>query len=200
MRGLRAEALRCRGLEPVDFHVEPAQCISISGSSGSGKTTMLRAIADLDPHQGRMFLDEFECENVGAPQWRKMVAFLPAESQWWHDIVKDHFSSFDRNLLGILGFDESVMSWPVDRLSSGERQRLALIRLLGNRPRALLLDEPTAALDASNIERVEDLIAEYRSSQQTPVIWISHDPNQIRRVAERHLVIEKGRLWERKEP
>ena len=110
------------------------------------------------------------------------------------DIVGEHTLWVDG--LEKLGFDETVLSWSVDRLSSGERQRLALLRLLANQPQALLLDEPTANLDASNVGQAETLISSYRVDRQAPVLWVSHDAGQIARVASRHYELANGRLSE----
>jgi putative ABC transport system ATP-binding protein len=82
----------------------------------------------------------------------------------------------------------------VARLSSGERQRFALLRLLANRPRVLLLDEPTANLDPDNVIRVEKLVATYMAAEGAGVLWVSHDPLQTTRVARRTLWMEAGRL------
>jgi len=90
-----------------------------------------------------------------------------------------------------------VMQWQVSRLSSGEHQRLALLRLLSNRPKVLLLDEPTANLDPVNAQRVEKLLEDYRTQQKSSFLWISHDTQQIQRVAARHFVLREGRLFER---
>ena len=87
-----------------------------------------------------------------------------------------------------------MLDEPVARLSSGERQRFALLRLLANRPRVLLLDEPTANLDPDNVTRVENLIAAYLSTEDAAVLWVSHDPLQISRVAHRRMRLEAGRL------
>jgi ABC-type iron transport system FetAB ATPase subunit len=91
------------------------------------------------------------------------------------------------------------MTWHVSRLSSGERQRLALLRLLGNRPKVLLLDEPTANLDSENTLKVEKLLHIYRKQQQSALLWISHDPEQIRRVGTRHFILRNGRLEEQQD-
>jgi ABC-type iron transport system FetAB ATPase subunit len=155
---------------------------------------MLRSIADLDPHDGRVFLDDLESKSIDAPSWRKAVGLLPAESQWWCDTVGPHFSEVDRDRLETLGFSDEVMRWTVSRLSTGERQRLALLRLLINRPRALLLDEPTASLDPSNVGQVETLLDDYRKQMNAPVLWVSHDPAQAERVADRRLEISEGKL------
>ena len=88
------------------------------------------------------------------------------------------------------------MDWTVSRLSTGERQRLALLRLLGNQPEALLLDEPTASLDVANVGQVENMINEYRRENDVPVLWVTHDPNQAKRVADRRFEISTTSLIE----
>jgi ABC-type iron transport system FetAB ATPase subunit len=108
--------------------------------------------------------------------------------------VGPHFPSVDTEGLVVLGFDEGVLDWEVSRLSTGERQRLALLRLLANRPRALLLDEPTAALDPSNVEQAETLVRAYRKETEAAVLWVSHDPAQAARVADRRFEVSPGGL------
>ncbi len=197
MSRLHIKALCYQDRGPFDLTVEAGRCIGLSGPSGSGKTLMLRAIADLDPHSGHIFLDETECLTMQAPQWRKQVGLLPAESQWWYDTAGENFTStVDKTWLKRLGFDEDALSWQISRLSSGERQRLALVRLLSCRPQALLLDEPTASLDSANIQNAEALIAEYRRNTGAAVLWVSHDTGQIKRVAERHFQIHHQTLTE----
>ena len=197
MSRLHIKALHYQDHGPFDLTIEAGQCVGLSGPSGSGKTLMLRAIADLDAHNGHVFLNDAECLTMQAPQWRKQVGLLPTESQWWHDTVGENFTSaVDLTLLKRLGFDGDALSWQVSRLSSGERQRLALVRLLSNRPQALLLDEPTASLDSTNIQNAEALIAEYRRNTGAAVLWVSHDMEQIARVAERHFQIHHTTLKE----
>ncbi len=177
--------------------IEAGQCIGLSGPSGSGKTLMLRAIADLDDYSGQIFLDDVECRATPAPQWRRQVGLLPAESQWWRDTVGEHFpSNPEAAYLEGLGFDMDVLAWQISRLSSGERQRLALARLLNNRPQALLLDEPTASLDQANIDNAENVITEYRRKTEAAVLWVSHDMAQIARAARRHFRIDGQTITE----
>jgi len=123
---------------------------------------------------------------------------LPAESQWWHDKVGEHFDKTNPDILKMLGFDQNVMSWKISRLSSGERQRLALIRLLYNEPDVLLLDEPTANLDPENSQKVEEVLRNYRIQNNSSFIWVTHDTSQIRRVASRSFVLKNGRFTEQK--
>jgi ABC-type bacteriocin/lantibiotic exporter with double-glycine peptidase domain len=168
-------------LQHVHLTLGPGQCVGLTGASGSGKSLFLRALADLDPHEGDMFLDGVAAEQIPAPQWRRQVGLLPAESAWWHDAVGPHFDHVPRPWLGELGFDAGVMDWQVGRLSSGERQRLALLRLLIQKPRVLLLDEPTANLDRRNIQCVESVLSRYRRQHTVMMIWVSHDPEQLQR-------------------
>lgn len=196
MNRLVVEGLRYHNVGPIDLAIDASECVTLSGPSGAGKTLMLRAIADLEPHSGDISLDGVKSETVSPPEWRKTVGMLPAESQWWRDTVGEHFSETRVGFLEALGFERSVLDWKVSRLSSGERQRLALLRLLANHPKALLLDEPTANLDPSNVERVETFIQDYLEENGCPALWVSHDPQQIRRVSSRHCVLLDGTLTE----
>lgn len=194
MSRLRLRGFRSRLLQPLDLDLEPGQCLALSGPSGSGKSLLLRAIADLDPHDGELGLDGTDHLAMSGPEWRRRVALLPAESHWWGERVGEHFSTPDPALLAQLGFGEECLEWEVRRLSSGERQRLGLARMLANRPEVLLLDEPTANLDAANTERLEACVAAYRRERPAAVLWVSHDPAQRRRVASRGLLIGNGQL------
>jgi ABC-type iron transport system FetAB ATPase subunit len=151
-------------------------------------------LADLDPHQGEAWLDDREMASFSGPAWRRHVGLLPAESAWWNERVGDNFQGLDKTLLSLLDLPPDAMQWEISRLSSGERQRLALLRLLGNKPGVLLLDEPTANLDEKNIDRVEKLITEWRLQHQSAVLWVTHDSDQQQRVAGQSLRIADGRL------
>ncbi|MDF1814702.1 MAG: ATP-binding cassette domain-containing protein [Verrucomicrobiales bacterium] len=185
---------------PLSFSVNPAECVGLRGASGSGKTLLLRAIADLDEHSGTISLDETPCNSLSGPDWRRRVAMLPAESSWWRDTVGEHFPEEleeSRLLVEQLGFDSGkVFDWEISRLSVGERQRLALVRLLQHKPRVLLLDEPTANLDEKSTELVEQVISKYRSNESVPVLWVTHSREQLERVSSRSLILENKKLSE----
>ncbi len=126
--------------------------------------------------------------------WRRHVGMLPAESQWWWPTVGEHFINIDAEMHAMLGFECAVMHWPVTCLSSGERQRLALLRLLALQPQVLLLDEPSANLDNNNVRRVEALIVDYCARHNACVVWVSHDIEQIARLGGRHCRLANGKL------
>ncbi len=200
MSALRLQALRLRLLAPVDLSIDAGELVFLSGPSGAGKSLLLRAIADLDPNGGEAWCGDTARSSVPAHLWRRRVGLLPAESGWWAEQVGGHFPTAPDTepplavLLARLGFGPEVLEWDVRRLSTGERQRLALARLLANRPEVLLLDEATANLDPDNRARVEAVIADYRADAATAVFWVSHDPEQRARMNGRRLVICDGRI------
>lgn len=191
---LRVDCLGLHDVGPFSLEVESGACVGLSGPSGSGKSLFLRAIADMEPHTGQVYLDGVEQGRIPAPQWRHQVGLLPAESLWWFDTVGEHFSAADETQIQRLGFEPTILKWPASRLSSGERQRLALLRLLENRPRLLLLDEPTANLDEDNTARVEDLVRDYRLESGAAVLWVGHQKAQLHRIAERIISLSAGRF------
>ncbi len=181
-------------LAPIDLHIATGECLAISGPSGSGKSRLLRALADLDPAEGGIQLDGRDRLQFSGPEWRRRVGLLPAESGWWSERVGDHFERADETLFNQLDLELKCLDWKVSHLSSGERQRLSLIRLLSQQPEVLLLDEPTANLDQRNTERVESLIGQWRQNHQSAVLWVSHDPEQRARIASRSWQIDRGEL------
>ncbi|MCK1624197.1 ATP-binding cassette domain-containing protein [Bradyrhizobium sp. 160] len=170
----------------VSFDLQDGECVALQGPSGVGKTLLLRAIADLDPNEGTVKLNGTLREAMPSPAWRKLVTYLAAEPGWWSDNVQEHFSSWNDALPLVtrLGLPPHCGSWPIQRLSSGERQRVGLVRALMLQSRVLLLDEPTSALDSASAAAVESLIAE-RISDGTSVLWSTHDNAQARRVGSR---------------
>lgn len=182
--GLTVQAFRFQGRGPFSFQLAPGVCAGLTGPSGIGKSLLLRALADLNPHHGALFLDGRRYTDFSGPQWRRRVGYLPATSQWWHDTVADHFGGDWRSLLAPTGLPVDIDQRPVNRLSTGERQRLAILRLLCNQPRVLLLDEPTANLDRENALRMEKLLLEDLRTRKASALWVSHDLDLLDRVAD----------------
>lgn len=194
---LKIRALAPRGFTPFDFDLEKGRCTAIMGPSGAGKTVFLRAVADLDPNEGEVFLDDQERGRYLAPSWRKRVLYVPAESGWWTDRVGDHFQDREAaaTFLPRLLLTKDALSWEVSRLSTGERQRLALARALLLDPPVLLLDEPTSGLDEDAARAVEDELQE-SLRDGTSILMVTHSREQARRMASTLLTIGGGRVRE----
>lgn len=193
---LQVKELRRPVLPACTFEVAAGECVCISGPSGVGKSLLLRAIADLDPHEGEVLLEGVAATDHEPDVWRQQAGLLPPESSWWLPTALEHFENGLPMSLDHVGLQSPVLEKPVNYLSSGEKQRLALLRLLVNTPRVLLLDEPTANLDAENTQRVEELIKNYRREHQAAVVWVSHNRDQIERVANRHFIFDEQGLRE----
>ena len=173
-----------------DFSLQGGEILFISGESGSGKSLLLRALADLDEHGGDVILNDQNQQDWAADEWRRQVAYCPAESAWWAQRVGDHFvKKPSSEILSRLGFDESVLQWQTDRLSSGEKQRLGLCRVLCMRPAVVLLDEPTANLDEENVHSVEQVLRSYLDDHDAIFVWVSHSRAQQARFDARVLAL-----------
>ena len=90
---LRVDNLRLAPLPPLSFEIAEGECLAVEGASGSGKTRLLRALADLDPVEGLVFLDGAERDEVPAPQWRQLVRYVAAEPGWWSDTPRGGFAA-----------------------------------------------------------------------------------------------------------
>jgi putative ABC transport system ATP-binding protein len=194
---LRIVNLRSQLAGPIDLTIEAGECVAITGPSGSGKSLFLRMIADLDPNEGEVFLDGAERRSMAAPVWRRRVVYNAAEPGWWSENVADHFHGktmeFARAMAPRLGLALEQLAGPVLRLSTGERQRLALIRSLALTSPVLLLDEATGALDEESTQRVEAVLREHLANGVT-IAMVTHSPEQAARLGHRHLRMAERHL------
>lgn len=179
---------------PVSLSIAAGECVAALGASGSGKSLLLRAIADLDPHGGEVSLKGRSCSEMPANEWRRLVALVPAESGWWSDYVAEHFTSAPdpAGLLEAVGLTDAF-GWEISRLSTGERHRLAIARALQGHPQTLLLDEPTASLDADATQYIEHLLSQ-QLKRGVAVLLVTHDHGQARRLAARSYEMTGGQL------
>ena len=198
MKLFEVRHLSSSNLSDLSFSLSASELVCLSGPSGTGKTLMLRSLADLDVSQGSVYLHGVQREQMPPTEWRRQVGYLAAESRWWSETVGEHFPRVQADIFSQLGFEDEVLGWQAERLSSGERQRLALARLLSNQPRILLLDEPTANLDAVNTQRVERLVTDYLRRNRAACLWVTHAADQIQRIASRVLYLDSHGLAEEK--
>ena len=194
---LTVKRLRSELAGPFELSLGRGTCAAITGASGSGKSLFLRMVADLDPNEGEVWLNEQARAAMAAPAWRKQVTYVAAESGWWAEIVLQHFPHRGRDeiatLASSLGLRAELLDAPVAQLSTGEKQRLALVRALLPAPPVLLLDEPTGPLDEESVVRVEALLRQ-RMAAGTSILLVTLDPKQAERLGDRRYRMAARRL------
>ncbi len=189
---LRVDRLQVHHLPPLSFEVPAGECFAIAGPTGAGKTLLLRALADLDPADGYVVLDGVERGEMKPQDWRRQVRYVAADSAWWRDTGRAHFTDAPiekiARLMRSVDLSDALLDQPVRQLSRGERQRLALARAIVGEPKVLLLDEPTASLDAATGAQIEELI-KFQLLAGRCVVLVSHDPAQIQRLSHQKLIL-----------
>jgi sulfonate transport system ATP-binding protein len=178
-------------IDGLDLRIERGEFVALLGESGCGKTTLLRALAGLDPIQGG---------RINAPR-RPAVVFqehrlLPWENLWRNvSLGLDVPDARERAAaaLGEVGLGDRLDDWPRN-LSGGQAQRVALARSLVQQPELLLLDEPFAALDALTRIRMHELVRELVASHRPGVLLVTHDVDEAIALADRILVMRNGRI------
>ena len=193
----------------LDVSVETeAQAVAIVGPSGSGKTTMLDAVAGLRrPDAGLIQVGPkilFNSHNrINLPPHERRVGYVPQDLALFpHLTVQQNVlygvsnaatEEQGRPVLEILEIKE-LLSRTTDGLSGGERQRVALARALMARPRILLLDEPLAALDVAFRDRILPYLDRVREELKIPMIYVSHVPDEISRIADWVIRLDAGQV------
>lgn len=194
---LLVKQLRSPFAGPFELNLDAGACAAITGPSGSGKSLFLRMIADLDPNEGEVWINGRARAAMAAPEWRRQATYVSAESGWWADKVIDHFAAVRRaeaaDMSARLGLRADILDAPVAQLSTGEKQRLSLIRALLPNPPVLLLDEPTGPLDEESVAKVEALLRE-RLGAGISILLVTHDPSQAERLGGQHYRMAAGRL------
>ncbi|MCJ0761625.1 ABC transporter ATP-binding protein [Variovorax terrae] len=182
---------------PFDLELEAGRCTVVTGPSGVGKSLLLRMLADLDPCRGEVSLDGCSRSSMSGPAWRRQVTYVAAEPGWWADRVRAHFDDLEavRSLLPDFGLADKLLDQPVSQLSTGERQRMAMVRALVRQPRFLLLDEPTSALDADTTLQVEAAFQRLKQ-QGMGLLVVTHNEAQAQRLHDRRLRMTRQGLAE----
>ena len=158
---------------------------------------LLQAIADLDPSTGSIALDGADKFSVPAPDWRRRISYVAAEPGWWATTPAEHFEDWEAAasladaLLLSLDLADTPLS-QLSQLSTGERQRFALIRALVQTPAFLLLDEPTGPLDAAATAATERLLRQ-RLDAGAGIILVTHDADQANRLSDNVLTLDNGK-------
>lgn len=197
MGGLDIHGLSFLEWSHLDVSIASGEVVCLLGDSGSGKSLLLRAIADLVVNEGDVSLSGERREGFDPPDWRKRVGYLSAEILWWEETVDLHFlAPPSRELLEKMNLPKDAGAWSPSRLSMGERQRLGILRMLDREPEALLLDEPTANLDERSSAVVEKALLSYIAEKSAPALWVTHSKEQAWRVGNRILEMKDRSLRE----
>lgn len=191
----------------VAFRVEPGELMALVGHSGSGKSTLLRTIAGLwTPANARVSVDNSlwldTAARVDLPPHRRRVGLVFQHYALFPHMTAEQnvMAAMDRDdpaeagrILGLVNLHGLADRKPA-QLSGGQQQRVAVARALARRPQALLLDEPFSAVDRVTREKLYGEIIVLRAHLKMPVILVTHDINEAQLLADRMMVIEKGRL------
>jgi molybdate transport system ATP-binding protein len=205
-------------LRQGDFHIDMAerletQVLALFGASGSGKTTVLESIAGLrHPQKGRIEVGSrvlfSSAAGINLAPRSRRIGYVPQDSVLFPhmDVRRNILYGADRGggvsldrVLEILEI-EPLLPRRVASLSGGERQRAALARALMSSPDLLLLDEPLAAVDIELRRRIVPCLRRIRDELSVPMIYVSHDAGEIRTIADRVLVLDRGRVRDNGRP
>jgi putative ABC transport system ATP-binding protein len=203
-------------LDRVGLRVEPEERWCVFGATGSGKTLLLRALALLDAvDSGEVHWQGETISDSAVPAYRRKVIYLHQRPALIEGSVEDNLklpfafsgsqkAEFDRErvvqYLNHIGKKPNFLTQQARQLSGGERQIVALLRALQLSPQVLLLDEPTAALDAQSARNVEEFVQTYlkESPGTRASVWVTHDLEQVPRIADWRLSLHAGKAEEPK--
>ena len=188
-------------LKDVSLSVAQGEVVVILGPSGCGKSTLLRTINGLEPVQSGNFIIEGERIDQNFKEWRRIRQKIGMVFQSYE--LFDHLNVLHNIILGpewlkIVGLADKENSYPKE-LSGGQKQRIAIVRSLVMKPKIMLFDEVTAALDPEIVREVLDVMLNLAKEGQTMLI-VTHEMGFARAVADRIVFMDEGSIVEINEP
>ena len=206
---LSAAVSLARGAFSLDarFEAPTPGVTALFGRSGCGKTTLVNVLAGLLPARGRIALDDQvwldSARGINVPAERRRIGYVFQDARLFpHYSVRGNLLYGAPHRTPVQGFDDVVellglapmLARRPGSLSGGERQRVALGRALLSRPRLLLLDEPLASLDVSRREEVLPYLERLRDAFAIPMVFVSHQFDEVLRLATHLAVLDQGRV------
>lgn len=206
-------------LDNINLNILDGEILTIIGPNGSGKSTLIKAMSRLiKPNSGKVLFNNKDISDIHTKDLAKEMAILPQEKDLCMDVTVEELVSYGRQ--PHLGFgkrlsceDYEIIEWAMrqtgmfdykDRyvmtLSGGERQRAWISMALAQRPKVLIMDEPTTYLDISYQLEVLELVKELNRELGLTVIMILHDLNQASRYSDRLYVLKEGKVYEYGQP
>ena len=201
-----------RVLENIDLKIKGSQMISIIGPNGVGKSTLIYCLNKiLTPSDGKVLIQDEEIDSISIKELAKKMGFVPhATSDVFPMTVMDtvlmgrHPHSGHKitnndvkeaySILKLLGMEKFAMR-SFDQLSAGQHQKIVLARGLAQKPKILLLDEPTSNLDIKHQMNVTRILKELSVSQDMTVIMISHDLNIASRYSDKIIMLHNKGIF-----
>ncbi|MGZ3787992.1 MAG: metal ABC transporter ATP-binding protein [Bacteriovorax sp.] len=195
-------------LKDISFSLYEGESLGVLGPNGGGKSTLMKIIVGLlRPNSGELFFDEKKATEFRpypfekfsyVPQNSELNSILPVKVNEYMNLTKAIYKNITQkeidellDLVGILHKKDSLIS----KLSGGERQRVLLARALINKPRLLLLDEPTKGLDSNGQDQLLSIIEKVKSRDKTAVMIVDHNINQIIRNCHKILCLNRTYHW-----
>jgi ABC-2 type transport system ATP-binding protein len=214
VRELRKEFHRRRSqptaaLAGVSFSIARGECVAVLGQNGSGKSTLVRLLSTLlllDGGSARVFGHDLTREDGAV---RRLVNRVSVEASFFKRMSARENLSYAARFYGMapaetrervprilerVGFPAERDSAPMEDLSRGMQQKVALARALLTAPTLLLLDEPTTGLDPRSKRDVQAFIEEVRRTHDTTILLCTHDMAEAERLADRVGILDRGRL------
>ncbi len=189
----------------ISFTFKTGNIYSIIGPSGAGKSSLLRLINRLDePTGGNIFFDGNDYTQYQPCELRKRIGYLFQTPYLFEGSVKENIrygnqSISDKKIKELAEqtqVSEKLLNSDSSKLSVGEKQRVALARMLALNPEIILLDEPTSALDPANTVIIERLIKQIAGRCEATFLFVSHNPEQALRMGGQALLLVDGYLLE----
>lgn len=192
-------------VDNISYTFSCGDIYTIVGPSGAGKSSLLRLLNRLDePSGGEVFFEGRDYRTYPTGDLRRRIGFLFQSPYLFPETIADNvkFARPEitedrlRFILSQVGLNKDRLHESVENLSGGEKQRVALARLLAIDPSVLLLDEPTSSLDPTATREIEELVLKIAAQKCFTVLMVTHEPRQALRMAGQTLLLVKGRLIE----
>ena len=208
----REKGVRTRrrvAIKDISFTIERGECVAILGQNGSGKSTLVRLLSTLLLHEGgeaRVFGHDAFKETRAV---RRLVNRVSVEASFFKKMSAAENLSYAARFYGMgpsktrtavpailekVGFPAERRGEPMENLSRGMQQKVALARALLTSPVLLLLDEPTTGLDPRSKLEVQDFIRDVRAEHDATILLCTHDMNEAETLADRIGILDRGRL------
>ncbi|CCU77602.1 ABC transporter related [Halanaerobium saccharolyticum subsp. saccharolyticum DSM 6643] len=194
-------------LNVEDIELEEKMITAILGSSGGGKTTFLKLLNNMiTADQGIIKYKGEEIENYDPVKLRREVVMLPQDPKIFKGTIKENFELTEEitgnkasknlnynDLLKKVSLTQNIDD-SADNLSGGEKQRLALARVMLLEPKVLLLDEPSSSLDKITEEKIINMVVDYAKENNRTLIMVTHSPEIAKKFADKIINIENGEI------